>query len=153
MDDGVASAAARQDRDLRSVVLRARAGLHGLLLQLRFHLRPGLAWCLLRIERMVLVVGAIAALCSMSAFVPQAWRIVKTRKTSDLSAVMWTLQVIGFAVWIAYGAMLGAWPIVFQNAVCVALAGFILVMKVLPRHMRHAVADRIDPEVRSPRGA
>ena len=50
---------------------------------------------------------------------PQAWRIVKTRKT--------------------------AWPIVVENAVC-ALAGFILMMKLLPHHLRHAVADRIDPE-------
>jgi MtN3 and saliva related transmembrane protein len=98
---------------------------------------------------MVLVVGSIAALCSISAFVPQAWRIVKTRKTTDLSTVMWTLQVIGFAVWIAYGALLGAWPILVENAVCVMLAGFILVMKVLPHHLRHAVADRIDPDAGS----
>jgi MtN3 and saliva related transmembrane protein len=48
--------------------------------------------------------------------------------------------------------MLGAWPIVIENAVCLVLAGFILVMKILPRHLRHAVADRIDPSVRSPDG-
>jgi MtN3 and saliva related transmembrane protein len=99
---------------------------------------------------MVLVIGSVAALCSVSAFVPQAWRIVKTRKTDDLSTVMWTLQVIGFVVWIFYGAMLRAWPIVAENAVCVLLAGFILAMKVLPHHLRHAVADRIDPDVPSP---
>ena len=99
---------------------------------------------------MVLVIGSFAALCSISAFVPQAWQIVKTRKTADLSTVMWTLQVIGFGGWIAYGAMLRAWPIIVENAVCVVLAGFILVMKVLPHHLRHAVADRIDPDVRTP---
>ena len=93
--------------------------------------------------------GSIAALCSISAFVPQAWRIVKTRKTEDLSTVMWTLQVIGFAVWIVYGALIAAWPIVVENTVCVALAGFILIMQVLPHHLRHAVADRIDPDVPS----
>lgn len=98
---------------------------------------------------MVLLIGSVAALCSMSAFVPQAWRIVKTRKTDDLSAVMWTLQVIGFVVWSVYGALLGAWPIVVENAICVVLAGFILAMKVLPHHLRHAVADRIDPDVPS----
>jgi MtN3 and saliva related transmembrane protein len=99
---------------------------------------------------MVLVIGSVAALCSMSAFVPQAWRIVKTRKTDDLSAVMWTLQVIGFVVWIIYGVMLPAWPLVVENVVCVVLAGFILAMKLLPHHLRHAVADRIDPDVPSP---
>jgi MtN3 and saliva related transmembrane protein len=99
---------------------------------------------------MVVVIGSIAALCSISAFVPQAWRIVKTRQTDDLSTVMWTLQVIAFVVWIVYGALLTAWPIVLENAVCVVLAGFILTMKVLPHSLRHAVADRIDPDVPSP---
>lgn len=98
---------------------------------------------------MVVIVGSIAALCSITAFVPQAWRIVKTRKTEDLSILMWTLQVIAFVVWIIYGAMLTAWPIVVENTVCVVLAGFILVMSVLPHHMRHAVADRIDPDAPS----
>jgi MtN3 and saliva related transmembrane protein len=110
----------------------------------------GLGLPLALMTRMVLVVGSLAALCSISAFVPQAWRIVKTRKTADLSSVMWTLQVIGFAVWIVYGVMLGAWPIVAENIVCVVLAGFILVMKLLPHHLRHAVADRIDPDVPTP---
>ena len=95
---------------------------------------------------MVVIVGSVAALCSITAFVPQAWRIVKTRKTEDLSVLMWTLQVIAFVVWIIYGAMLAAWPIVVENAVCVVLSGFILVMSILPHHMRHAVADRIDPD-------
>jgi MtN3 and saliva related transmembrane protein len=98
---------------------------------------------------MVLVIGSVAALISMSAFLPQAWRIVKTRKTEDLSAVMWTLQVLGFLAWLSYGAMLAAWPIVVENAVCAVLAGFILAMKLLPHHLRQAVADRVDPDVPS----
>lgn len=98
---------------------------------------------------MVVVIGSVAALCSVSAVPPQAWRIIKTRKTDDLSAVMWTLQVIGFLIWICYGVMIAAWPVVVENAVCVVLAGFILAMTLLPRHLRHAVADRIDPDVSS----
>ena len=102
---------------------------------------------LLPCQQMVVIVGSVAALCSVSAFVPQAWRIVKTRRTEDLSTLMWTLQVVGFLAWITYGALLGAWPIVVPNAVCAVLAGFILTMKVLPHRWRHAVADHIDPDV------
>jgi MtN3 and saliva related transmembrane protein len=94
---------------------------------------------------MVVIVGSIAALCSITAFVPQAWRIVKTRKTKDLSILMWALQVIAFAVWIIYGVLLAAWPIVVENAICLVLGAFILVMSVLPHRLRHAIADRIDP--------
>jgi MtN3 and saliva related transmembrane protein len=96
---------------------------------------------------MIVIIGSIAATLSIAAFLPQAWRIVKTRETEDLSTPMWTLQVIGFAVWIIYGLLLPAWPIVVENAVCVILAGFILVMSLLPKRLRHAVADRIDPSI------
>lgn len=109
------------------------------------------AHLVLIISVMVLVIGSIAALLSISAFIPQAWRIVKTRKTDDLSAVMWTLQVLGFGAWVAYGAMLAAWPIAVENTVCLVLSSFILAMKLLPHHLRHAVADRIDPNISSSR--
>jgi len=95
----------------------------------------------------VVIVGSIAAIVSIAAFLPQAWRIVKTRRTEDLSTPMWTLQVIAFACWIVYGAFIAAWPIVVENSVCVILAGFILMMSLLPKRLRHAVADHIDPSV------
>jgi len=37
---------------------------------------------------------------------------------------------VGVALWLLYGLMMGAWPIVLANAVTLALASAILVMKL-----------------------
>ena len=91
------------------------------------------------------LIGALAALCSTVSFVPQAWKIIRTRDTSGLSARMYAVTVTGFSLWLAYGIMLGEWPLIVTNAVCLALSAFILAMRVLPQRKKEAVADLIDP--------
>ena len=91
------------------------------------------------------LVGGLASIGSMTSFAPQAWRIIKTRTVKDLSPVMYSLSTTAFALWTVYGLMLGKWPIIITNAVCLALAGFILAMRLLPRRKREAVADALDP--------
>ena len=92
------------------------------------------------------VIGTLAALASITSFTPQAWKIIKSRQTKDLSAIMYGITVFGFALWTAYGVLLGQWPIIVTNTVCLGLSGFILTMKLLPRPTRNAVADALDPE-------
>jgi MtN3 and saliva related transmembrane protein len=91
------------------------------------------------------IVGSLATLASTTSFVPQAWKIIRTRDTGAISVGMYAVTVLGFALWLAYGLMLGAWPLVATNGVCLALSAFILVMTLLPRRRRDAVADAIDP--------
>ena len=94
----------------------------------------------------VTVVGYLAAICSMTSFTPQAWKIIKTRDTSSISAPMYAVTVVGFALWLAFGLMKGEWPITITNAVCLVLSAFILLMTVLPRKPKEAIADVFDPE-------
>jgi MtN3 and saliva related transmembrane protein len=54
---------------------------------------------------------------------------------------------MGFSLWFAYGLLLGEWPLILTNGLCLLLSGFILVMKLLPRHKRNEVADALDPSV------
>ena len=56
---------------------------------------------------------------------------------------MYGLTVAGFALWLAYGVMLG--PLIATNSICFVLAAFILVMKLLPASGKRAVADTLDP--------
>ena len=93
------------------------------------------------------IVGVVAAFCSMASFVPQAWKIIRTRETGDISAGMFSLTVSAFALWCAYGALLGQWPLIVSNGVCLALAAFILTMTLLPRRKKEAVADAIETPV------
>jgi MtN3 and saliva related transmembrane protein len=94
---------------------------------------------------LITLIGALAALCSTVSFVPQAWKIIRTRDTSGLSARMYAVTVTGFSLWLAYGIMLGEWPLIVTNAVCLALSAFILAMRILPQRKKEAVADLLDP--------
>ena len=97
----------------------------------------------------VTLIGYVAALCSMSSFTPQAWKIIKTRDTSGISAPMYAITVVGFAAWLIFGIMKSEWPIIITNGVCLILSAFIFMMTVLPRTKKGAVADVFDPEANS----
>lgn len=93
----------------------------------------------------IAVAGTLAALCSTISFVPQAWRIVRTRDTAAISPLTYSLTVTGFALWTAYGIGFGEWPLIVTNSICFVLSAFILMMTLLPRAKKEAVADRVDP--------
>ena len=76
------------------------------------------------------LLGYLAALLTTMAFVPQAWQTFRTRDVSGISAPMYCVFSTGVALWLAYGIVLRAWPIVAANAVTLALALAILAMKV-----------------------
>jgi MtN3 and saliva related transmembrane protein len=91
------------------------------------------------------VIGAAATLCSTTSFLPQAWKVIRTRDTSAISSPMYVITVAGFSLWLVYGAMLGQWPLIVTNGVCLLLSAFILLMKLLTGPQREAVAAKLDP--------
>jgi MtN3 and saliva related transmembrane protein len=93
------------------------------------------------------LVGALATLCSVTSFVPQAWKVIRTRDTRAISTGMYAVTVVGFALWLTYGLLLWQWPLILTNGTCLLLSGFILAMKLLPRRKRDQVADALDPSV------
>jgi MtN3 and saliva related transmembrane protein len=93
------------------------------------------------------ILGTLAAILTIVGFVPQAWRIIKTRDTEGLAAAMWICSTASFGLWTLYGVFLGKLPIVIPNAICCVLAGFILTMKLLPRHKRDRVADTVEAAI------
>ena len=92
----------------------------------------------------ITVAGTFAAICSVVSFVPQAWRIVRSRDTSSISPAMYSMTVTGFAFWTAYGIGLERWPLILTNGICLILAAFILVMTLLPQAKKEAAADAMD---------
>ena len=93
------------------------------------------------------IVGGLATLASTTSFVPQAWKVIRTRDTKAISTGMYAVTVLGFSLWLAYGLLLGQWPLIATNAICLLLSGFILAMKLLPKRKRQAVAEALDPKV------
>ena len=76
------------------------------------------------------LVGYAAAALTTCSFVPQAWLTFKTRDVRGISLGMYSVFTLGVALWLAYGLLAGAWPVVAANAVTLALALAILVMKL-----------------------
>jgi MtN3 and saliva related transmembrane protein len=76
------------------------------------------------------LIGTIAGLFTTIAFVPQAWRVWKTRSARDLSLPMYAIFTAGVALWFVYGLMIGALPVILTNGVTLLLAGAVLVMKL-----------------------
>jgi MtN3 and saliva related transmembrane protein len=91
-------------------------------------------------------VGALATIASTVSFTPQAWKIIKSRRTQDISTRMYVVTVAGFTLWTVYGVLLMQWPLIVTNSVCLMLSGFILVMKLLPQREKEKVAETLDPD-------
>jgi MtN3 and saliva related transmembrane protein len=79
-------------------------------------------------QLVVEAVGTGAALCSTASFVPQVQRLLREKSAEALSLRMYALTVAAFGLWSAYGIMLGSWPLVASNLVCLGLATTILVL-------------------------
>ncbi|PHY13856.1 hypothetical protein CSW58_03060 [Caulobacter sp. B11] len=75
------------------------------------------------------IVGTLAALLSIASFAPQIVKIVKARDASAVSLRTYVITVAGFATWMAYGVMIGAWPVVASNLACLLMAAAVLALK------------------------
>ena len=75
--------------------------------------------------------GYLAATLTTASFVPQAWLTFRSRDVSGISLGMYSVFTVGVGLWLAYGVVIGEWPIVIANALTLALAATILGMKII----------------------
>ena len=75
-------------------------------------------------------IGFAAASLTTASFIPQAWLTFRTRDVRGISLSMYSVFTLGVALWLAYGLLLQAWPVVVANAITLVLALAILVMKL-----------------------
>ena len=75
--------------------------------------------------------GYAAASLTTTAFLPQAWLTFRTRNVSGISLGMYAVFTLGVLLWLAYGVMLKAWPLIAANLVTLVLAAGILLMKIV----------------------
>jgi MtN3 and saliva related transmembrane protein len=75
-------------------------------------------------------VGAGAAVCSTTSFLPQLVKLAREKTAEAVSARMFALTVAAFALWSVYGLMLRSWPLVISNLISLGLSGAILLLKL-----------------------
>lgn len=65
-----------------------------------------------------------------AAFVPQAVKVYKTKKTEDLSLALFVLLFVGVFLWLVYGVLIVSAPVIIANAVTFILVAYILLVKL-----------------------
>jgi MtN3 and saliva related transmembrane protein len=76
------------------------------------------------------IVGFAAAVLSTGAFLPQAIHVIRSRDTRAISLLMYSMAMVGAALWASYGFMNMQWPIIIANVVAFVFISTIFVMKV-----------------------
>ncbi|MBS0313274.1 MAG: SemiSWEET family sugar transporter [Burkholderiales bacterium] len=74
-------------------------------------------------------IGLMAGTLTTASFLPQVWKIWKTRSARDLSWGMTGVFCVGVALWLVYGVLLGAPSIIIANAITFVLSLAICIMK------------------------
>ena len=72
------------------------------------------------------MIGFIAAFFTSASFLPQAIMVIRSRKTDGLSLTMYSMFTLGIALWLTYGLVTTAWPLICANTVTITLASSIL---------------------------
>jgi MtN3 and saliva related transmembrane protein len=75
-------------------------------------------------------IGLLAGTLTTASFVPQVARILVSRDTRAISLSMYALFTAGVFLWLVYGLILGALPIILANGIAFVLAGTVLALKV-----------------------
>jgi len=79
---------------------------------------------------MISILGFIAGTLTTLSFVPQVHKAWRTRRCEDLSYGMLLTFGLGVTLWLIYGLLVAAAPIIVANAVTLALIVILLVMKL-----------------------
>ncbi len=74
--------------------------------------------------------GLLAGTLTTVAFFPQLLKTWRTKSAADVSLGMLVTFCIGVFLWLVYGLLLGALPIIAANVVTLVLAGLILALKL-----------------------
>ena len=76
------------------------------------------------------ILGFAAACLTTLAFLPQLIQIIKTKSTKDISLLTFCGFTLGVFLWLVYGILMNAWPIIFANTITLVLSILILFFKL-----------------------
>ena len=77
-----------------------------------------------------MVTGLIVGLLTTIAFIPQLAKTWKSKSAKDVSLVMFMTFTTGVLLWLIYGVLIQAPPLIAANVVTLLLAAAILGLKI-----------------------
>lgn len=79
------------------------------------------------------ILGFTAGTLTSASFLPQLIRAVKTKSLDDVSLGMLMILASGIFLWLVYGMLIGAFPVIISNFVSFILVISIIVLKMIYR--------------------
>jgi MtN3 and saliva related transmembrane protein len=76
------------------------------------------------------LIGILAGILTTSAFLPQVVKTIRTKSTKDISLWMFAVTSTGIFLWLLYGILTRAVPVIIANAVSLPLCLTILIFKL-----------------------
>lgn len=77
------------------------------------------------------VAGHVGAFLSSITFIPQVYKVWKTKSVQDLSLAMMLIVASSTLIWLVYGIALMLWPVILAN-------GFIFFLSLLLIYFKFA---------------
>ena len=84
---------------------------------------------MVKIPVQIEIIGFIAAILTTVSFVPQVYKIWKTKSAESVSLSMFLLFFMGVALWFVYGLLLGSISMIVANTITGILALMIVYFK------------------------
>jgi MtN3 and saliva related transmembrane protein len=78
----------------------------------------------------ITILGLVAGVLTTIAFLPQMFQIWLTKSAKDVSLVMLIIFMSGLCLWLIYGIIIGALPIIMANGVTLFFNLIILWLKI-----------------------
>ena len=76
------------------------------------------------------LVGLIAAICTTCSFLPQVIKILRSKRTKDVSLLMYAILTTGLFLWLIYGFILKDFPLILANSISLTLSLCVLILKI-----------------------
>ncbi|MDZ5255232.1 SemiSWEET transporter [Clostridium sp. LIBA-8841] len=76
------------------------------------------------------MIGSLAAILTTASFIPQAIKVIKTKDTSGISLIMYSMFTIGVFLWIIHGFIINDLAVILANSCTFIFAVIILFFKI-----------------------
>ncbi len=76
---------------------------------------------------MEMIIGIIAGTLTSISMLPQLVKVLKEKKSDNLSISMLVVLLIGVSLWVIFGFMKNEWPIIISNLFSVCVNSILLI--------------------------
>ncbi len=73
--------------------------------------------------------GHMGAILTSVTFIPQVYKVWKSRSVGDLSLVMMCIVFLSTLVWLTYAIALMLWPVILANSIVCILSALLIYFK------------------------